>query len=92
MGLDADFLSPASTAFLRYHFNGVYPEDDAVEVAVLHYQDFLGQVWHTTWNLDPGTGQPAKLRFPVVWNKQKWEEHSHLVRFCEYCGLQAQPG
>jgi len=56
-------------------------------VLVLHYQDFFGELWHTTWNLNR-RGEFEQMTSPRVWNPGTWVElglDSDLWQFCEHC-------
>ena len=63
---------------------GVATEAERV-VLVLHYQDFTGERWHTTWNLSPVTGGYQKSDCPVVWNPRKWKDTPGVHCFCPHC-------
>jgi hypothetical protein len=56
-------------------------------VAVIHHQDALGDLWHTTWNLNPHGGKPQATgpRF-FIWNEGRWKDTPGAHEFCPLCG------
>ena len=89
-GVDACFLAAGDETRLRSPSNGhaldaMPADDDSVEVTVLHYKDFLGREWHTTWNLDPDTGRARTTRAPFVWDRERWKKSGGATGLCAYC-------
>ncbi|HUW11503.1 MAG TPA: hypothetical protein VM537_17355 [Anaerolineae bacterium] len=54
-------------------------------ILVLHYSDFRGKGWHTTWNLSPDTGAHEERDCPLVWNPGQWNAKPQTRRFCRHC-------
>ncbi len=85
------FVAPGQEVRLRANVSPLGKWTSESGVLVLHYQDFLGKPWHTTWNLSPGTGEYEKLGCPVIWNPGQWHNKPQARRYCAHCPAPQAP-
>jgi len=83
----SQFVEPSTDVFLTRHPESWRPMNPGV--LVLHYKDFRGKAWHTTWNLSPDTGGYEERDCPLIWNPGQWQAKPAAQHFCQHCQLMA---
>jgi len=62
--------------------------EKSLRCLVFHYQDFRGQPWHTTLNINDRTGEmtPNDVATLRIFNPVQWDERrEQLARRCKHC-------
>lgn len=85
--MDRPSVMPGRQACVKLE-SGPIARCPANAVLLIHYRDFFGEVWHTSLNVNPQTGEHDPQVPAFVWNPSKWKETGSkgiLHQCCDYC-------
>ena len=84
LSVSPSYVPPGRSLQLRLETGEIAARAENAKL-ILHYQDFNGNAWHTTWNLAPTTAEMKPMDEPVVWNPAKWREAICTGRLWDLC-------